>query len=174
MATLHIENEYVKKYIFGLSDKLMRHFDLEYEIVKEEEYFELYAFHRNDFCKSFLTRSTVYEGYSIFEHLMVRVFKECNEKCIGDFERMLMRLTPILSNPNKFHKRSIITGIIVTEDSLNPDWKKRFKKFFYRVSYKWCFHGWSETQMAIVSIKDKTAYLPKIRKKELKKLLFDF
>ena len=66
MARLNIDNEEVKKYIFSLSEKLMRHFDLEYQINKENEYFELYAFHRNDFFKSFITTSTVYEGYSIF------------------------------------------------------------------------------------------------------------
>ena len=56
MAKLHIDNENVKKYIFNVSEKLMRHFDLEYEITKEDEYFDLYAFHRNDFFKSFITK----------------------------------------------------------------------------------------------------------------------
>lgn len=174
MATLHIQNEKAKKYIFNLSEKLMRHFDLEYEISKEGEHFELYAFHRNDFRKSFITRSTVYEGYSVFEHILVRVVKDCDSKCVEDFQQMLIRITPILANPNKFHKRSIITGIILSENSLKPDLEQVVRKFFYRVSYKWCFHGWSETQMAIVSLKDNNVYLPKTRKKELNKLLFDF
>ena len=150
MAKLHIDNENVKKYIFSVSEKLMRHFDLEYEITKEDEYFDLYAFHRNDFFKSFITKSTVYEG------------------------NMLIRLTPILSNPNKFHKRSLITGILVTESPLEKEWEKITKKFFYKVNYKLLFHGWSETQYAIVSMTDKNVYLPKMRKKELKLLLSDF
>ena len=39
---------------------------------------------------------------------------------------------------------------------------------------KLSFHGWSETEYAIVSIKDKNVYFPKMRKKELKNLLLDF
>ena len=53
MARLNIENESVKKYIYSISEKLMRHFDLEYQIEKENEYFDLYAFHQNNFFKSF-------------------------------------------------------------------------------------------------------------------------
>ena len=53
MAKLHIENENVKKYIFSISEKLMRHFDLEYEITKEDEYFDLYAFHTNGLFQIF-------------------------------------------------------------------------------------------------------------------------
>lgn len=174
MARLNIDNESVKKYIYSISEKLMRHFDLEYQIEKENEYFDLYAFHQNNFFKSFITRSTVYEGYSVFEHILVRFIKECKDEDLQKFEDMLVRLTPILSNPNKFHKRSIITGIVITEDSLKPEWEKRVKKFFYRVSYKLLFHGWSETQYTIISIKDKNLYLPKMRKKELNTLLSDF
>lgn len=174
MAKLHIENENVKKYIFGISERLMRHFDLEYEISKENEYFDLYAFHRNDFFKSFITRSTVYEGYSVFEHILLRFIKDLNDNDIENFQEMLINLTPILSNPNKFHKRSIITGIIVTESSLEKKWEKMVKKFFYKVNYKLLFHGWSETQYVIVSISDKNVYLPKMRKKELKLLLSEF
>ena len=143
MARLNIDNEEVKKYIFSLSEKLMRHFDLEYQINKENEYFDLYA-------------------------------KNCTLDNIEEFQDMLIRLTPILSNPNKFHKRSIITGIIITDISLEKEWEKIVKKFFYRVSYKLSFHGWSETEYAIVSIKDKNVYLPKMRKKELKNLLLNF
>lgn len=174
MARLNIDNEEVKKYIFSLSEKLMRHFDLEYQINKENEYFDLYAFHRNDFFKSFITTSTVYEGYSVFEHMLVRFIKNCTLENIEEFQDMLVRLTPILSNPDKFHKRSIITGIIITDISLEKEWEKIVKKFFYRVSYKLSFHGWSETEYAIVSIKDKSVYLPKMRKKELKNFLLGF
>ena len=49
MARLNIDNESVKKYIYSMSEKLMRHFDLEYQINKENEYFDLYAFHQNNF-----------------------------------------------------------------------------------------------------------------------------
>ena len=174
MAKLHIENENVKKYIFNVSEKLMRHFDLEYEITKEDEYFDLYAFHRNDFFKSFITKSTVYEGYSVFEHMLLRFIKDLKKEDIESFQDMLIRLTPILSNPNKFHKRSVITGIIVTESPLDKEWEKMTRKFFYKVNYKLLFHGWSETQYAIVSMTDKNVYLPKMRKKELKLLLSDF
>ena len=125
MAKLHIDNENVKKYIFSVSEKLMRHFDLEYEITKEDEYFDLYAFHRNDFFKSFITKSTVYEGYSVFEHMLLRFIKELKNEDIENFQNMLIRLTPILSNPNKFHKRSLITGILVTESPLDKEWEKR-------------------------------------------------
>ena len=106
--------------------------------------------------------------------MLVRFIKNCTLENIEEFQDMLVRLTPILSNPNKFHKRSIITGIIITDISLEKEWEKIVKKFFYRVSYKLSFHGWSETEYAIVSIKDKSVYLPKMRKKELKNLLLDF
>lgn len=36
MARLNIDNESVKKYIYSMSEKLMRHFDLEYQINKTE------------------------------------------------------------------------------------------------------------------------------------------
>ena len=96
MAKLHIDNENVKKYIFSVSEKLMRHFDLEYEITKEDEYFDLYAFHRNDFFKSFITKSTVYEGYSVFEHMLLRFIKELKNEDIENFQNMLICLLGLL------------------------------------------------------------------------------
>ena len=126
----NIDNENVKNYIYSISSKLMRHFDLEYQVEIENEYFDLYAFHRNDFFKSFLTRSTVYEGYSIFEHILVRYIPVCRNEDIDNFKNMLIRISPLLSKPNKFHKRSIITGIIITDSVLDSEYLKFIKKSY--------------------------------------------
>lgn len=64
MARLNTNNKYMKKYIFSLLEKLIIHFYLEYQISKENKYSNIYAFHKNNFFKSFIITSKVYEGYS--------------------------------------------------------------------------------------------------------------
>jgi len=167
-----IRDNCVNDFIDILSKKLARHFDIEYDTYKFDNYFHLYAYHKTDFNKSFLTRSTVYEGFSIFEHFLVRSVKDFNLHDFEAFKKTLIEITPHISNPNKFHKRSIITGLIISENSLDPKLSTLVKKFFYRKNYKYCFHGWSETKIAIYSIPDKKVYLPRDNK-ELKKLFID-
>lgn len=168
-----IENTYAKNFVYTLSERLMRHFDLEYETHKFDNYFHLCAYHRSDFNKTFLTRSTVYEGFSVFEHVLVRYVKNFDVKECEDFQNTLIEITPKLSNPNKFHKKTIITGIIIAEDNLNPLLSKMVRKFFHRKNYKYCFHGWSETQMIACSVLGKQVYFPK-NSKEFRKLFTDF
>ena len=168
-----VDNTYAKDFISTLSERLTRHFDLEYETNKFDNYFNLSAYHRSDFNKTFLTRSTVYEGFSVFEHILVRYVKNFDIKEFEDFKNMLIDITPKLSNPNKFHKRTVITGIIISENKLNPKLSKMVKKFFYRKSYKYCFHGWSETQIIVSSVSDKQVFFPK-NGKEFRKLFTDF
>ena len=80
MARLNIDNESVKKYIYSMSEKLMRHFDLEYQINKENEYFDLYAFHQNNFFKSFITRSTVMKAILFLSMFWFVILKNARTK----------------------------------------------------------------------------------------------
>lgn len=165
-------SESVKNAIGSISNVLKRHFDITYNKTIADESFDFYAYYRANYHKSFLTRSTVYEGFSVFEHILLRV---CNKLTVDDFEsfkQTFINLTPTLADANKMHKKSIITGIILCEDEIDDSFKKLVQRFFYRKSYKMCFHGWSETQIAIYSLKTNTAYLPKANK-DLKKLFVD-
>ncbi len=164
--------ENAKSYIDSISSVLERHFDITLGATIEHENFDLYACYRANYHKSFLTRSTVYEGFSVFEHILLRVYNKLSYGDFEDFKQMLINLTPIVSNANKTHKQSIITGVILCEDEVDSSFEKIVKKFFYRKSYKLCFHGWSETVIAIYSLKTKKAYLPKTNK-NLKKLFVD-
>lgn len=168
-----IENVYAKNFIYTLSERLMRHFDLEYETYKFDNYFHLSAYHRSDFNKSFLTRATVYEGFSVFEHILIRSVKNFDVEDFSSFKNMLINISPKLSNPNKFHKRSVITGLIISESSLDTELSKMVSKFFHRQNYKYCFNGWSETQMIVCSLADRVVYFPK-NSKEFRKLFIDF
>ncbi|MFI3257276.1 MAG: hypothetical protein R3Y36_03135 [Spirochaetales bacterium] len=157
-------------YLDTISERLSRHFDVHRNITKEGEFFDLYAYHQNNFHKSFITKSTVYEGFSIYEHMAVRLTQTLSEEALQDFQNMLITLTPSFANPNKMHKKSVITGIIICQSPLFPGIKKYTEKFSYRRNYKFCFHGWSETYCAVVSPADKTIYVSK-GNKDLKKFL---
>ncbi len=157
-------------YYASIAEQLTRYFDLETNTQKYEEPFNLYAFHQNDFTKSFLTKASVYEKYSVFEHLLFRTVTGCTVDLVEDFCSTLVKLTPLLANPNKFHKKTVINGILVCTDSIPKEIEKKIKKFFYRKEYKWCFHGWSETSIAIVSLADNTVYFSN-KNKNLKSLI---
>ncbi len=166
-----IKDENAKNVIYRLSEALMRHFDLHFEKTIQDEFFHLYAYHRNDFGKSFLTKSTVYEGYSVFEHIFVRYVDTFKEEDFEDFKDLLIYMTSETVKPNKTHKKSLVTGIIICNSSVDENIKKLNKKFHIRKEYKFCFHGWSETQMFIYSMKDKDIYSPKRNAKDLEKVL---
>ncbi len=172
MDKLDNYSENVQNSIKAISNVLTKHFDIKYNESIDGKYFDLYAYYKADYYKSFLTRSTVYEGFSIFEHIVLRVCDKLNARDIEKFKAMLIKLTPKLTNADKLHKKSLITGIIICEDEVDMNFAKTVKKFFYRKSYRLCFHGWSETQIVIYSLKTKTAYLPKTNK-DLKKLFAD-
>ncbi len=150
-----------KKYLSLISERLMGHFDLTFNDTKNNESFDLYAFHQNNFFKSFITKSTVYEGFSVFEHMLFKYEKNYSLEKLQEFQNFLIELSPILANPNKLHKKSLITGLIICEDSVPQELKKSVEKFFFRKSYKFCFHGWSETNCVVVSLADKSIFCPK-------------
>ncbi len=150
-----------KTYLSGIAEKLVSHFNLHYNEEKCNEFFDLYAFHQNNFFKSFITRSTVYEGFSVFEHMLFRYVKDFSQENLEQFKETLIKISPSVSNPNKLHKKSTITGIIICENSIPEELKKSVEKFFYRKNYKFCFHGWSETTCVVVSLADKLIYIPK-------------
>ncbi len=165
-----IQDEESKQCIYNLSERLMRHFDISYETSKVEEFFHLYAYHRNDFNKSFLTKSTVYEGYSVFEHILVRHVDHFDISTFENFKNTLINITPSLVSANKYHKRSVVTGIIICSTPVTEECLALVRQFFLRKTYKLCFHGWSETQMLVYSTATKNIYYPKNNSKELKKL----
>ncbi len=165
-------SEDIKNAINSISNVLERHFDIKHNETITNEHFDFYAYYRANYHKSFLTRSTVYEGFSVFEHILLRVYDELTIKDFEDFKQMLVELTPTVADVNKMHKKSVITGIILCKDNIDDNFEKLVKKFFYRKSYKLCFYGWSETQIAIYSLKTKKAYLPKTNK-DLQKLFVD-
>ncbi len=150
-----------KNYFTQIASRLKSHFNLHYNEEKNNQFFDLYAYHQNNFYKSFLTRTTVYEGFSVFEHMLFRYEKECSKETLLDFQKSLTELSPILANPTKLHKKSSITGAIICEGSIPKDLKKPVEKFFLRKNYKFCFHGWSETTCVVVSLADKLIYIPK-------------
>lgn len=157
-------------YLNTLFDRLIKYFDVKRNVIQHNEAFDLYAYHRRDFFKSFLTRSTVYEGFSLYEYILVRTIKYADEKIILDFQNGLKDITTVIVNPNKFHKKTTIIGVLVVEEKVSDNIAKHARKFFFRKTYKFSFRGWSETQMAIVSLNDKKLYYPK-HLKELNKLL---
>ncbi len=153
--------ENAKSYFSQIADKLASHFNLHCNEGIGNEYFDLYAFHQNNFFKSFITRATVYEGFSVFEHMLFRYEKDFSKDKLDAFQKALIQISPVVSNPNKMHKKSTITGVIICESSIPAELKKPVEKFFYRKNYKFCFNGWSETTCVIVSLADKLIYIPK-------------
>ncbi len=172
MSKLEDCSENIKNCLDTISNVLTRHFDIKYCETIDNQSFDLYAYYKANYHKSFLTRSTVYEGFSVFEHILFRVYSNINTVDIEDFKNMLIGLSPTLANPNKMHKKSLITGVMICEDEIDEGFAKLVRNFFYRKTYKFCFHGWSETQIVIYSLKTKTLYLPKTNK-NLKKLFVD-
>lgn len=165
-----MEKTYVKSYIQKIEKRLDFHFDVHYDHALFGETFDLYAYHKNNFFKSFITKSTVYEGYSVFEHILIRAAEEINDKDVLKFQEMLRNISPSLSNPNKFHKKSVITGILISNKSISENSLKLARNFFYRKTYKLSLNGWSETQMALVSLENRELCHPK-NKKDIKTLL---
>lgn len=172
MPKLEGLSEKAKNCIYTVSDRLIANFNVEYDRFVENEKFDLYAFHKTDFHKSFLTRSTVYEGFSVFEHILLKVINKLDITSFEALKQMFLDARDIIVEPNKMHKKSIVIGIVVCEDEVSEEFKKVAKKFFCKKTYKMLFHGWSETTIAIYSLKTGIAYLPKSNK-DLKNLFVD-
>ncbi len=150
-----------KNYFTQIANRLRQHFNLHYNEEKYNTFFDLYAFHQNNFFKSFLTRATVYEGFSVFEHMFFKYEKDYTIEKLEEFQKYLIENSQNIANPNKLHKKSTITGVIICENSVPTELKKNVEKFFLRKNYKFCFHGWSETTCVVVSLADKLIYIPK-------------
>lgn len=169
----YFENESLadnaKKYLSHLEIRLKNNFDLFYNKKIKDFTFDLYGYHKNVFSKSFITKATVYETFSVFEHLLCTYETDCSIESLNFFQNKLKEITPEIANPDKYHKQSTIVGILICENTVPSQIKKNVEKFAYHKNYKWSFHGWSETICVVVSLAEQCVYIPK-GYKNLKKL----
>ncbi len=161
--------ESAKIWLLGLASRLTRHFDLYYNHKIGDSFFDLYAYHKNVFSKSFITKATVYESFNVFEHMLFKYEKDFSREELTQFQDRLKELTLQLVESDKFHKQSTIIGVVVCENTVPVELKKSVKKYIYRKNYKFSFWGWSETTCVVISLADKTVYLSR-GNKNLKKL----
>ncbi|MCS4464218.1 hypothetical protein JTT01_08700 [Clostridium botulinum] len=66
---------------------------------------------------------------------------------------MLIEAEKLCVTPHKDHKSSYLTGILISENSIDDNIKQYVKKFKFAKAYKFYWFGWCDIRLILIDLK---------------------
>lgn len=141
--------DYDDEYLDRVSDRLMYSYDLDRDVVVDDERFELYAAMRMRSQKQFLHPALSYADHDMMEHLFAR---RVSTPTVGELERLVEFAHDVAAervNANEQHYGTDITVVLVA-DRLSDDVAAFVDGFRDRTLLKFGYYGHYEVNLIVV------------------------
>lgn len=102
--------------------------------------------------KYIATKQTVLYAYENNEYCFFKTMDQVNFKDIDRVFNTIKNAADNFIEPSEEHMSTTLTGIIITENTVEEEIIKKVKKLKYQKSYKLGFHGWSSVRIIIVEL----------------------
>ena len=159
----------VCKYIDELFIKYNKNFNVSKNIELCEKKINLFAEHKGIGGRTFVTQKDIIDKFEFNEYCIVSVYNKINIEDAVEYTNYLKSLINALVKPNKEHKCSTITGVMVCDTSIDKSTENFIKNFKYTKSYKLYFHGWSDIRLILVDLSNNLV-IPNKQGKKVKKV----
>jgi len=141
-------------YLLLLEKMYDKHFFIEKNVKVLDIPIDIYARYSDVGGRTFVTQKDIIDKFEVNEFCFVKSFTELNENNINDFINFLKMTTEKIVNPSRDHKSTTITGVIVSESSVNDSIIKTISKFKYTKPYLFYFHGWSDIRLIFIDLQN--------------------
>lgn len=155
-------------YLEIIEKKLSGYFDIEKPYVYRDTEYEVFAksFIRNE--KYFASKKLTIYAFENNEYTFVKTFSKLSEKEFLQVTEDLKKAAEDYVDPHKEHMSTVITGVIVVDNSLEDDLKKMVEKFSFSRSFAFGFKGWVYIRFLVVDL-NKGEVISNKRGREIKK-----
>ena len=112
------------------------------------------------------------------EYCFVKKFpRQIDGGDVNHLTHTLERAVEDLVHPDKNHKRSVITGVMITDSGIDPEALKIAKSYKKVTNYNMMVFGWSEIRLVLVDVAGEKIYhniKTNVADKKYVKKLYDF
>jgi len=138
-----------------------RHFTIEKNVKVLNLPVDIYARYSDVGGRTLLTQKDIIDKFEVNEFCFIKSFHEINADDIDNFTSFLKLTTEEIVNPSRDHKCTTITGVIVSESSVDNEIIKIISKFKYTKSYLFYLHGWSDIRLIFIDLEDNKIFTNK-------------
>lgn len=134
---------------------LCERYDIYYNIIKDvivlNESIDIVAKFKDVHVRTFLGPKDVIDSYEINEICYVKHIENLDIISLSDFTDFLKKAAENYVEPKKDHMCTYITGVAVTQSSINDELIRAIERFKYSKSYFFSLYGWSEIRLLVIN-----------------------
>lgn len=160
-------------YLKHIEKVFSNNFNMEFNKTLMNKKLDIYGVWNMKFGRTFISKNKVIDQYECNEHCLVIDEDKVDEKNLDDFINYLKECAINLVKPNRYHKTTYITGILIANEISNKDLIKKIKRFNYIKNYRMSFYGWCILRLVVVDFHNRKIYCNKISKDIASNLTFD-
>lgn len=156
------------EYIELLEKRLERHFEIRRAAAPLGEELELFARHRSDSVRTLISQKDVIDGFWEEELIFVQRIGRATREAVSSAARMLVRAADELVQPDREHKSSVLTAVLVAEGGLDPAAERELRRFRWSRPYKFFFHGFADARILVADCSSDTVTASPLAKRSLR------
>ena len=157
------------QYLQFIERKYQKHFSVYNDFELFNMNFDIYAKFSEVGGRTFITHADVIDRYEVYEHCFVKSFNKLEINEVENFSEFLKALTINFVKPNKEHKSTKITGVLVSDEPISNEVVKLIESFKHTKYYKFLLQGYSDVRLLAVDLSNKKVFSNKVGK-EVKKV----
>lgn len=143
-------------YLLLLEKMYNKHFTIEKKVKVLDYPIDIYARYSDVGGRTFVTQNDIIDKFEVNEFCFIKSFDELNINNINDFIEFLKITTEKIVNPNRDHKSTTITGVIVSESSASDKIIETVSKFKFTKAYLFYLHGWSDIRIILADLQNSS------------------
>lgn len=136
-----------------LEERLQRNFDLERDYIYQDMKLDLLAkyYVRNE--KYVFTKKATIYAFENNELCMIKHFCHIDQEGLNQYTELLKAAVGDFVNSHNEHMSTLITGVIVVDEPLDPEILNQVRKFKFHKSFAFGFKGWADIALVLVSLR---------------------
>lgn len=158
----------VKAYIDDLYNRYNLYYDTNKNTNILNENIDIFAQFKDIQGRTFLTSKDIIDAFETNEMCFVKYFQKIDTTSLIGFIEFLKKAVLKYVEPREGHMCTYITGVIITEESVDDELKKIIRKFKYSKSYFFTLHGWCEIRFLFINPVKEEIIVNKPGKKVIK------
>lgn len=138
-------------YFGNLFERYNIYYNTSKDVIILNEFIDIMAEFKDVHGRTFLSSKDIIDSYEINEICYVKRAEKIDILSFSNFTDFLKKAVDVYVQPKRDHMCTYITGVLVTEDSIEDELICAIKKFKYSKSYFFSLHGWCEIRLLIIN-----------------------
>lgn len=139
-----------KQYLGEISARLRRNFELSYDVMENDMFYDLKGVYHDVSGRIFITPQDIIDKMETFEYIYVKAFDRIGEEEVNGYFDRMCRIAANLEPP-KDHFRSDVTGVMVCR-KLPWELEGQVRNLKFIKNFQMLWRGWSEARLVLVEL----------------------